>query len=108
MPTTHSLLQVMQRPPLFSRFVLVALVSPIVYFLSLVRNAPSALLTSGLDYFALFIAGPLLLVYGFITYQFEQQRPLAWLAFLIGGLCTAGVYGTIAGLFVKDKLGSFL
>jgi len=94
----------MQRQPLLSLFVLVALVSPIVYFLSLVRNSPSALLRSSIDYFAMFLAGPLLLVYGFITNQFEDQKVLARIAFTIGGLCTGLVYGGIVYLFILDKI----
>ncbi len=82
----------MQRYPLLPFAVLVILVSPLVYLLS-TRNAPSFLPNAWIAYFAILIDGPLLLVYGFIVYQFEQHRALAWIAFIIGGLCTGYVYG---------------
>ena len=81
----------MQRYPLLSFAILVILVSPLVYLLSS-RNAPSVLPNIGITYFAILILGPLLLIYGFITYQFKEQRALSWIAFIIGGLWTGFVY----------------
>lgn len=81
----------MQKYPLLSFAVLVSLIFPLVYLLS-GRNAPSALPGIGVLYFATFLSGPLLLIYGFITYRFGEQRVLSWIAFAIGGLWTGYVY----------------
>lgn len=82
----------MQRYTLLPFAILVFLISPLVYLLS-TRNVPSVLPNAWIAYFAILIDGPLLLIYGFIVYQFEQHRPLAWIAFIIGGLWTGYVYG---------------
>jgi L-rhamnose mutarotase len=48
------------------------------------KNSPAADPGYGLTYYSIFLSGPALLVYGFVTYQHEQHRTLTWITFVQG------------------------
>jgi hypothetical protein len=63
--------------------ILAVLTAPLVHLMSL-KNSPAADPGYGLTYYSIFLSGPALLVYGFVTYQHEQHRTLTWITFVQG------------------------
>jgi hypothetical protein len=87
----------------YNLYALLLLFLPVIYYVWVDMAPPSrGLANIWLLYFALFLSGPLLLLYAFVMRFLAEEKVLSMLAFILGGAWIVIELSTVAYSFRND------